>query len=257
MTKYIAKKVDANGHINFSPEENETWKILFERQIEVVQTRACPEYLLGLKKLNMAHDHIPQCDEISKVLRAETGWSVVPVQAIIPLEDFFGLLANRQFPAASIIRTREDLDFLQEPDIFHEYFGHCPLLTNKAYADFIQWYGEHALKTNRKAQSFLGRLFWYTIEFGLIETDAGLRIFGGGILSSFKESFYSLDSAEPKHHAFDVDKMLATPYFYDRIQTNYFVLSSMEQLFELKTDAIISKVEHLIQESQAENFVIC
>jgi phenylalanine-4-hydroxylase len=205
----------------------------------------------------MAHDHIPQCHEISKVLTAETGWSVVPVDAIIPLENFFGLLANRQFPAASFIRTREDLDFLQEPDIFHEYFGHCPLLTNQAYADFIQWYGEHALKTSRKAQSFLGRLFWYTIEFGLIHTEQGLRIFGGGILSSYKEAFFSLDSPIPQRHAFNIDKMLATPYHYDQIQKNYFILQDMKQLFELKTDAIITKVENLIQDSQRENFVIC
>jgi phenylalanine-4-hydroxylase len=258
MTQYVAKKVDANGYIDFSSEENETWKILFERQIEVVQARACPEYLSGLKKLNMAHDHIPQCDEISRVLRAETGWSVVPVDAIIPLDKFFGLLANRQFPAASFIRTREELDFLQEPDIFHEYFGHCPLLTNQAYADFIQWYGEHAQKTSRTAQSFLGRLFWYTIEFGLIKTTDGLRIFGGGILSSFKESFFSLDSDVPARHSFDIDKMLMTPYDYDKIQKNYFVLSNIEQLFELKTDAIIAKVEALTQESQPNhNFVLC
>jgi phenylalanine-4-hydroxylase len=257
MTKYIAKKVDANGYIDFSREEHETWKILFERQIEVVQTRACAEYLSGLKKLNMAHDHIPQCAEISQVLNAETGWSVVPVAAIIPLEKFFGLLANRQFPAASFIRTREDLDFLQEPDIFHEYFGHCPLLTHQAYADFIQWYGEQALKTSRKAQSFLGRLFWYTIEFGLIQTEHGLRIFGGGILSSYQETFYSLESQEPERHSFSIDKMLTTPYHYDQIQKNYFILENIAQLFDLKTDKIIKKVESMIQESQTENFVIC
>jgi phenylalanine-4-hydroxylase len=257
MTKYIAKKVNSNGLIDFTAEENETWKILFERQIHAVEHRACPEFLTGLKKLNLPEDHIPQCEEISAILRAETGWSVKPVEAIIPLEDFFSLLANRQFPAASFIRTREDLDYLQEPDIFHEYFGHCPLLTNKAYADFVQWYGENALKTDKKAQSFLGRLFWFTIEFGLIQTSAGLRIFGGGILSSFAETFYALESPTPQRLPFSIDKMLATPYRYDEIQTTYFVLDNITQLFELKTDAIIEKVKSLIQGQQNNDFVIC
>ncbi len=257
MSKYIAKQVNANGQIDFTAHENETWKILYERQIKIVDTRACHEYLTGLKKLNLPHDHIPQCAEISARLLPETGWSVAPVAAVIPLEQFFGLLANRQFPAATFIRTRADLDYLQEPDIFHEYFGHCPLLTNPAYADFVHWYGEHALKTNKRAQSYLGRLFWYTIEFGLIRSAEGLRIFGGGILSSYAETFYALESAAPERHDFNIDKMLATPYRYDEIQKTYFVLSDIAQLFELKTDAIIEKVTGLINGSHLENFVIC
>jgi phenylalanine-4-hydroxylase len=257
MSKYIAKQVNANGRIDFTAEENETWKILFERQMKIVGSRACKEFITGLQKLNLPHDRIPQCEEISAKLFAETGWSVAPVAAVIPLEIFFGLLANRQFPAATFIRTREDLDYLQEPDIFHEYFGHCPLLTNAAYADFVQWYGEHALKTNKKAQSYLGRLFWYTIEFGLIQSDEGLRIFGGGILSSYAETFYALESETPLRLDFDIDKMLATPYRYDEIQTTYFVLNNIAQLFELKTDAIIEKVKGLVQNIQDNNFVIC
>jgi phenylalanine-4-hydroxylase len=257
MTQYSAKQVNANGLIDFTAEENDTWKILYERQIKVVDTRACEEFLIGLKKLNLPHDRIPQCEEISTRLNAETGWSVAPVSAVIPLEQFFGLLANRQFPAATFIRTRADLDYLQEPDIFHEYFGHCPLLTNPAYADFVQWYGEQALKTSKKAQSYLGRLFWYTIEFGLIQSAGGLRIFGGGILSSYAETFYALESDAPERFDFDIDKMLATPYRYDEIQKTYFVLNDIAQLFELKTDAIIEKVNGLIQNSQNENFVIC
>jgi phenylalanine-4-hydroxylase len=257
MSKYTAKQVNAEGLIEFSAEENAIWKILFERQIKIMPGRACSEYITGLQKLNLPHDHIPQCEEISSVLRHETGWSVTPVSAVIPLDHFFSLLANRQFPAATFIRTREDLDYLQEPDIFHEYFGHCPLLTNQAYADFIQWYGEQALKTDKKAQSFLGRLFWYTIEFGLIQSAEGLRVFGGGILSSYQETFYALESETPLRLTFDIDRMLATPYRYDEIQTLYFVLNNIEQLFELKTDDIIKKVSHLISQTQGHNFVIC
>jgi phenylalanine-4-hydroxylase len=257
MTKYIAKKPDSNGHIHFTAEENDIWNILYARQIKIVSDRACPEYLDGLAQLNMPHDRIPQCDELSKILQAKTGWSVVPVEAIIPLNDFFSLLANRQFPAACFIRRREELDYLQEPDIFHEYFGHCPLLTHSAYADFVQWYGEMALKTSKKTQSLLGRLFWYTIEFGLIQTDAGLRIFGGGIISSYQETLYCLENPGVTRLPFDIDKMLTTPYRYDEIQTTYFILNEMSQLFLLKSDAIIKRAEALTEETQKDNFVIC
>ncbi|MES2218557.1 MAG: phenylalanine 4-monooxygenase [Pseudomonadota bacterium] len=257
MSKYVAKKPDSAGHIHFTDQENETWQILYERQIEVVRPRACQEYLDGITALDLPHDHIPQCDEISEVLTAKTGWSVVPVDAVIPLESFFSLLANRQFPAATFIRLREDLDYLQEPDIFHEYFGHCPLLTHQAYADFIQWYGEIALTTNKKAQSLLGRLFWFTIEFGLLQTAKGLKIYGGGILSSFSETHYALESQEPQRIAFDIEKILHTPYRYDVIQNKYFVIDDMNTLFHIKSDKIIQLVENIIEAPQAENFVVC
>jgi phenylalanine-4-hydroxylase len=246
MTKYIAKTPNSKGIVDFTAEENETWKILFERQIQVVQNRACDEYLAGLKALDMPSDRIPQCGEISEVLMQKTGWSVAPVDAIIPLEDFFSLLANKKFPAATFIRIREELDYLQEPDIFHEFFGHCPLLTNQAYADFVQWYGENALRTNKKAQTLLGRLFWFTVEFGLINTTKGLRIYGGGILSSYEETIYALESQTPERHQFDLDKILKTPYRYDIIQNCYFVVNEISDLFTLKSDAILEKVEKII-----------
>ena len=257
MTKYIAKTPDDSGHIEFSEHENETWRILFERQIAAVQPRACQEYLDGLEALALPSDHIPQCAELSAVLQAKTGWSVVPVSAIIPLEKFFSLLASRQFPAASFIRFREELDYLQEPDIFHEYFGHCPLLTNQAYADFIQWYGEIALTTHKKAQSLLGRLFWFTIEFGLLQTTAGVKIYGGGILSSFQETHYALESQVPQRIPFDIEKILHTPYHYDEIQNCYFVIDKLDTLFHIKSDKIIQLVETIIEAPQRDNFVIC
>jgi phenylalanine-4-hydroxylase len=246
MTKYIAKAPNAKGIVNFTAEENDTWKILFERQIEVVQDRACDEYLAGLKALDMPSHRIPQCGEISEVLKQKTGWSVAPVEAIIPLEDFFSLLANKRFPAATFIRIREELDYLQEPDIFHEFFGHCPLLTNQDYADFVQWYGENALRTNKKAQALLGRLFWFTVEFGLINTTKGLRIYGGGILSSFTETIYALESAVPQRISFDLDRILQTPYRYDVIQNCYFVVDAIADLFSLKSDLILEKVKKII-----------
>jgi phenylalanine-4-hydroxylase len=257
MTKYIAKIPDASGYINFSEEDNATWQILYNRQIKILPGRACSEYMDGLEKLQMPQHRIPQCAEISAVLQAHTGWSVVPVAAIIPLTDFFSLLSQRQFPAASFIRTRGELDYLQEPDIFHEYFGHCPLLMHSAYADFVQWYGQMALQADKKAQSLLGRLFWYTIEFGLIATADGLRIFGGGILSSYEETLYCLESPAVLRLPFSIEKMLSTPYRYDEIQPTYFILEEMAQLFLLQSDTILQQAMALTQEPQGKDFVIC
>lgn len=258
MPKYVAKKPDQNGYIHFTAEEHATWRILLERQLQVVQGRACDEFILGLKKLNFSASYIPQCAEVSAVLQAATGWSVVPVDAIIPLGEFFRLLANRQFPAASFIRRREDLDYLQEPDIFHEYFGHCPLLTHPAYADFVHWYGKTVLALPANLQSLLGRLFWFTIEFGLLETPQGLRIYGGGILSSFTETVYALENPQVQRLAFELLKILDSSYRYDEIQNRYFVLKNLDQLFQLKDQRIITVIKAVASGSPpGEDFVIC
>jgi len=258
MAKYIAKKPNKNGYIDFTAEENETWGILLERQMQVIQGRACDEFIKGVNKLNFSKTHIPQCQEISEILRAETGWSVVPVAAIIPLSEFFQLLANRQFPAASFIRHRAELDYLQEPDIFHEYFGHCPLLTHPAYADFVHWYGETVLSLPENFQSFLGRLFWFTIEFGLIETAKGLRIYGGGILSSFTETIYALENETVKRLDFDIQTILNSPYRYDEIQQCYFVLKNLNQLFQIKDERVLSLIKALSSGTDPkDDFVLC
>src|SRR3990167_10822677 len=250
MTHYIAKKPDAKGIVHFTSEENATWKILIERQLQTIKNRACPEFLHGLKMLDMPLDRIPQCEEMSAKLTAATNWSIAPVDTIIPLEKFFSLLAHRQFPAATFIRIREELDYLEEPDIFHEFFGHCPLLTQPAYADFIQWYGMNALGKNKKTQSLLGRLFWFTVEFGLIQTKDGLRIYGGGILSSHEETQYALESSIPKRSPFDLATILNTEYRYDQIQKQYFYINDLKDLFELKSEKIIQLVEHQVGDAK-------
>jgi len=258
MVKYVSKTPDKNGYVDYSKEENETWKILIERQLEVVKNRACDEYIAGLNKLDFSKDRVPQCPEVNEVLQATTGWSVAPVAAMIPLKEFFRLLANRQFPAATFIRIREELDYLQEPDIFHEFFGHCPLLTNPACADFIQWYGEAALRTSKEVQSLLGRLFWFTIEFGLLKTPQGLRVYGGGILSSYEETIYSLESDIPQRVPFNAAEVLNTDYRYDVIQNKYFVLDKLEDLFQLKTEQTIELAKKVASGgAQGEDFVVC
>lgn len=233
LTRYISKKPDAQGYCDYSDHENETWKILYDRQIEVVEHRACPEFIEGLAILNMTADCIPQLPEVNKTLRAATGWAVEPVNALIAPEKFFGLLAAKKFPAATFVREREELDYLQGPDIFHELFGHCPLLTNPNYSYFVEQYGKYCVKANVKQRAKLLRLFWLTIEFGLVETTKGLRIYGGGILSSKEETEYALASDVPQRKPFDIVEALRTPYRIDVKQPIYFIIPHLDSLYKI------------------------
>jgi phenylalanine-4-hydroxylase len=236
---YTAKPVDENGHVHYTEEENQTWCDLITRQVPLLQNRACDEYLQGLKILNFPTDRIPQCYEISQKLQATTGWALEPVPALIPFEHFFQLLANKKFPAATFIRRREELDYLQEPDIFHEIFGHCPLLTNQAYADFTHLYGKLGLIASAEDRELLAKLYWFTIEFGLMQTATGIRAYGGGILSSKNETIYSVESPKPQRKPFEILEVLRTPYRIDIMQPIYFVINNFDLLFELvKTDLI-------------------
>lgn len=230
---YTARPVDAQGNANYTPEEDSIWNTLIERQIPLIKGRACDEYLHGLSLLNLPHHRIPQCPEVSNVLRKATGWELAPVPALIPFHDFFNLLANRKFPAATFIRRREELDYLQEPDIFHEVFGHCPMLTNQAVADFTHTYGKLGLSASHEDQVMLARLYWFTIEFGLIRTKEGLRAYGGGILSSKSETVYCLESTTALRKPLDVIDVLRTPYRIDIMQPIYFVIDDFDVLFSL------------------------
>lgn len=230
---YVSKPVDTAGNVAYTPEENSVWHELITRQLPHMQGRACDEYMHGLKLLNFPNDRIPQCHEVTKVLQETTGWALEPVPALIPFDRFFHLLANKKFPAATFIRRREELNYLQEPDIFHEAFGHSPLLTNQHYADFTHTYGKLGLNATPEDRVMLAKLYWFTIEFGLIQTDKGLRAYGGGILSSIGETTYALESPIPQRKPFDVIDVLRTPYRIDIMQPIYFVINSFDTLFEL------------------------
>ncbi|KAI3483903.1 hypothetical protein L1887_53138 [Cichorium endivia] len=208
--------------------------------------KARKEYLDGIDKLGLPLDRIPQLSEINQVLADTTGWQVARVPALIPFQTFFELLANKQFPVATFIRTREELDYLQEPDIFHEIFGHCPLLTNPWFAEFTHTYGKLGLAATKEQRVYLARLYWMTIEFGLVDTPEGRRIYGGGILSSPKETVYSL-SSEPEHQAFDPLEAMRTPYRIDILQPLYFVLPNLKRLFEVAQEDIMGMVERGMQ----------
>nr|BDT29227.1 phenylalanine 4-monooxygenase [Bacteriovorax sp. HI3] len=229
---YESLPLDHEGRAHYSQTENDTWKFLLNRQKELVKTRASKEFLKGVEHLKFG-DHIPQHFEITDILTQHTGWGVEPVPALIQPEQFFTLLSKKRFPAANFIRTPEDIDYIQEPDVFHELFGHCPLLTNAPYAEFMHQYGKLALKADRKTQMRMFRLFWFTIEFGLIKEDGQMKAYGGGILSSKSEVIYSVESDIAQRNPLDPMDALRTPFRIDILQPIYYVINSFDDLFKL------------------------
>ena len=237
VSRYQAHHPDAAGLISYSAEEHAVWQHLFKRQMNVLPGRAAEAYLNGLAALAMTDQRIPQLPEVNQHLTPLTGWQIVPVAALISARDFFELLASRRFPAATFIRVFKELDYVKEPDIFHELFGHGPLLADPVYADFIQSYAQLVLTFPETDWPLLQRLFWFTVEFGLIETAQGLRVYGGGILSSVTETVYSVESHLPLRVLFDPLVVFRTPYRIDQLQTTYFVIRDYQQLYAMvRTD---------------------
>ncbi|MFT2111280.1 phenylalanine 4-monooxygenase [Marinomonas sp. 2405UD68-3] len=239
---YVSRPVDDNGYVQWSDEENKTWSVLVERQSNVIKGKACDAFYEGLALLNFPTDRIPQIPDINRILNSITGWGVEPVPAIIQPKEFFTLLANKRFPAATFIRVPEEIDYIQEPDIFHEVYGHTPLLTNQSYADFMEKFGTLALQADPKDRARLFRLFWFTIEFGLLTTPDGLRAYGGGILSSIGETQFCV-SGEPVVQPFDVLTVLRTPYRIDIIQPLYFAINDFSDLFSILEQDILGLLE--------------
>lgn len=238
---YRSHLPDAGGHIHWRDDEHANWQALVARQRACLPGKACDEYLQGLDLLALPPDRIPQLDEVSTVLQRATGWSVAPVPALISFDAFFDHLANRRFPVATFIRSREDFDYLQEPDIFHEIFGHCPLLTHPAFAHFTEKYGQLGLAASPEERVYLARLYWFTVEFGLIDTPQGLRIYGGGVLSSPGETQYALGEV-PERKPLEIVDALRTPYRIDIMQPVYFVIDAMERLFEIAETDLMARV---------------
>lgn len=252
LTNYVAKKPDEKGFVNYNETENNTWHTLITRQLPVVQDRACIEFIQGLEILDFTQDRVPQLPDVNKKLFNASGWQVEPVAALISFDKFFDLLANRKFPAATFIRTPEELDYLREPDIFHELFGHCPVLTNKLFGDFTAAFGKLGVGAPPKVQKFLARLYWFTVEFGLINRNNELKIYGGGILSSIGETPYALDSDKPERKPFDIMTVLRTPYRIDIFQSIYFIIDSFEQLFDIMNKDMMKKVNQAIELGEFE-----
>ncbi len=223
---------------DYGPEEQAVWRLLLERQTRLARRHACAEFLDGLETLGVG-DTIPDFAAVSARLEARTGWRVVGVPGLIPDAAFYDHLAHRRFPVTVWIRTRAELDYLVEPDLFHDFFGHVPLLAHRVFADYIQLYGRRGIEAG-PAMGRLARLYWYTVEFGLIRTPHGLKAFGAGILSSAAEVEHALLSREVERLPFDAATVMQRPYEIDRLQNTYFVLDDFRQLFDAATARVAS-----------------
>ncbi|MGY6518107.1 MAG: phenylalanine 4-monooxygenase [Lysobacteraceae bacterium] len=219
----------------YSATDHEVWGTLFERQRRILPRRACREFLDAQDAMGMGADAIPKFSELNQVLAAKTGWTLIGVEGLLPELTFFEHLANRRFPVTWWIRRPDQLDYLSEPDLFHDLFGHVPLLMNPVFADYMEAYGRGGVKAHgfgEHALAALTRLYWYTVEFGLIQGEDGLRIYGAGILSSKSESIHCLESDAPNRLGFDAERIMRTRYRIDTFQKTYFVIEDFEQLFE-------------------------
>ena len=221
----------------YTPDEHAMWDRLFARQSAMLPGRATPAFLDGLDVLRMTKPGIPDFEELSERLMKKTGWQVVAVPGLVPDDVFFDHLANRRFVAGRFIRTPDQIDYLQEPDIFHDVFGHVPLLAHPAFADYMQAYGQGGLRSlGFGALHKLARLYWYTVEFGLIREGGVLKLYGAGIVSSYGESRFALEDASPNRIGFDLMRLMRTDYRIDDYQQSYFVIDSFEDLLRQTMD---------------------
>ena len=216
----------------YSSDDDAIWNDLFERQMDILPGRACSAFMAGLQKLHLNRGGVPEFARLSKELGGLTGWSVVPVPMLIPDHVFFWHLANRRFPAGNFIRTRDSFDYIQEPDVFHDVFGHVPMLTDPVFADYMHEYGKAGWKAMRYNRlKALGALYWYTVEFGLIREGEDLRIYGAGILSGPREAVFALEARSPNRIMLNVDRVMRTDYVIDDLQPTYFVIDSFDALY--------------------------
>ena len=222
---------------HYTPEDHAVWDTLFARQAKLLPGRASEAYLRGLDVLRLSKPGIPDFEELSERLMALTGWQVVAVPGLVPDDVFFEHMANRRFVAGNFIRRRDQLDYLQEPDVFHDVFGHVPMLADPVFADYLVAYGQGGLRANgMDALKYLARLYWYTVEFGLVAEPEGLRIYGAGIVSSFAESRFALEDASPNRIGFDLERVMRTEYRIDDFQQNYFVIPSFDALLRVTVE---------------------
>ncbi len=228
--------IDQN-YAAYTEAEHGIWDRLYEQQTKLLPGRAADAFMHGLKALDLGKCGIPHFERMSDELEALTGWRVVAVPGLVPDAVFFDHLANRRFPAGNFIRTPEQIDYIQEPDVFHDVFGHVPMLTNPVFADYMQAYGQGGLRSlEYSALKNLAALYWYTVEFGLVTNGDDLRIYGAGIVSSRSESVFALENASPNRIRFDLERVMATDYRIDDFQQTYFVIDSYDELFRATVD---------------------
>jgi phenylalanine-4-hydroxylase len=222
------------GWNHYTAQDHAVWKTLFDRQTRLLPGRACDQFIEGMRSLPIGAEQIPDFRRLSEVMSKRTGWQVVAVPGLVPDEVFFEHLANRRFPAGNFIRKPDQLDYLEEPDVFHDVFGHVPMLMNPTIADYIQAYGFGGLRAHRLGRlRNLARVYWFTVEFGLLRQKEGLRIYGSGIVSSYTESVFALEDSSPNRIRFDLERVMRTRYRIDDFQETYFVIADFEELLEL------------------------
>ena len=227
----------SQGWDRYTREEHATWDTLFERQVKLLPGRASEAYLRGLDALRLSERGIPDFEELSDRLGKLTGWQVVAVPGLVPDDVFFDHMANRRFVAGNFIRRPDQLDYLQEPDVFHDVFGHVPMLADPVFADYLEAYGRGGQRAmSMDALKYLGRLYWYTVEFGLIREKGDLRIYGSGIVSSYGESHFALDDPSPNRIGFDLARVMRTEYRIDDFQQNYFVVPSFDEVLRMTVE---------------------
>ena len=250
MTKessYTAKLPGPDGLYAYTPEEDAIWGELYERQMTLLAGMACREYLDGVRMLGLRPDKVPQLVDVNRRLGETTGFGVEGVPALIPPSRFYELLSQGKFPLATFLRRREHIDYIEEPDLFHEVFGHCPLLTNQSYANFVRRFGQAAVGLGKGFSWHLFRIFWFTVEFGLINTPEGRRCFGAGIVSSPSEAKAAMDGTACEFRPFDLMTVLRTPYRIDIVQPIYYVIDSFADL-----EAIVDQdIEGMILKAKA------
>lgn len=215
---------------HYSKEDQAVWRLLVERQTRLARRHACTEFLDGLAALGIG-ETVPDFAAVNRRLERLTGWRVVGVPGLIPDAAFYDHLAHRRFPVTVWIRRRAEIDYLVEPDLFHDFFGHVPLLSNPVFADYMQLYGQRGVEAGPKVE-LLARLYWYTVEFGLIRTCQGLKIYGAGILSSASEVRHAIEDGNVERLPFEATTVMRRPYEIDKLQNTYFVLDDFHQLFE-------------------------
>lgn len=243
MKTYALKQNLKQDYNLYTPEDFLVWKTLFERQMILLNELASSQYLESVKTVKFSAEKIPDFRELNEILGKETGWSLEVVEGIINEEDFFNLLSQKKFPATTWLRKLSELDYLPEPDMFHDVFAHVPLLTNQQFCDFFKAIGDLGVKHKQYPEVLimLGRIYWFTVEFGLIKENDKLKIYGAGILSSYGESKFSV-SSKPTHLPFDAEKVMNTSFENDKIQDKYFVISSLDQLYNS-----ISAIEEIVK----------
>jgi phenylalanine-4-hydroxylase len=236
----------------FSAGQHETWRTLFDKQSAALQGYACRSFLGGLDLLRRLTPGVPDFAELNALLKPASGWEIVAVPGWIPNQPFFEHLANRRFPAANFLRPPEQIAYSEEPDMFHDIFGHVPMLTDPAFSDFLVAYGQAGLRAEALgASDFLGRLWLYTVEFGLVVEDGELRAFGGGLMSSFAETLAALTAPEPNRIWLDIERVMRTKYHFDRLQQTYFVVAGFDELLRATEEADFASIYRRIADAPA------